>query len=105
LHFCYRYLLFCPDHPCLTLVSNSEQPLSIKWKRRLITMKKTIEFDINLHQKALVEYATEDVAHANFAMKRFNDPNRHDKRHQQNDSKSGSAEYEEKEPKRQKVKK
>jgi len=42
--------------------------------------KKTIEFDINLHKKIIVDYDI-DVAHANFAMKRLNDPNRNDNRH------------------------
>ena len=33
-----------PTHPCLRVVGNSEQPLTLKYARRLITMEKTCEF-------------------------------------------------------------
>jgi tRNA (guanine10-N2)-methyltransferase len=38
-----------PLHPCLRLVSNCEQPLSNKWRRRLITMVKDVEYDESVH--------------------------------------------------------
>ncbi|XP_070533692.1 tRNA (guanine(10)-N(2))-methyltransferase homolog [Ptychodera flava] len=34
-----------PDHPCLTLISNSEQVLNISISRRLVTMEKTREIE------------------------------------------------------------
>ena len=34
-----------PQHPCLELVSNSEEKLTLLISRRLITMKKTCEYD------------------------------------------------------------
>ena len=39
-----------PLHPCLKLISNSEQPLSAKWRRRLITMQKVVEYDKETHE-------------------------------------------------------
>uniref|UniRef100_A0A6B2L2W8 tRNA (guanine(10)-N(2))-methyltransferase n=1 Tax=Arcella intermedia TaxID=1963864 RepID=A0A6B2L2W8_9EUKA len=69
-----------PTHPCLELIANSEQPMSTKWRRRLITVKKTIPFDHKQHSKELVwPEINVDVAHANYAMKRMNDPNRMDR--------------------------
>ncbi|EGG17073.1 tRNA guanosine-2'-O-methyltransferase 11 [Cavenderia fasciculata] len=40
-----------PKHPCLALVSNCLQVLSLKWGRRLITMKKVLDFDPIAHNK------------------------------------------------------
>jgi len=34
-----------PAHPCLQLVAHSMQPLSMKWGRRLVTMRKAREWD------------------------------------------------------------
>ena len=34
-----------PQHPCLELVSNSEEKLTLLISRRLITMKKIAEYD------------------------------------------------------------
>ena len=34
-----------PEHPCLELVSNSEEKLQTHVSRRLVTMKKTAEYD------------------------------------------------------------
>lgn len=34
-----------PKHRCLRLVSNAEQPLSLRMSRRLITMEKVSEWD------------------------------------------------------------
>ena len=34
-----------PRHPCLELVSNSEEKLTLLISRRLITMKKVCEYD------------------------------------------------------------
>ena len=34
-----------PQHPCLELVSNSEEKLTLLISRRLITMKKVAEYD------------------------------------------------------------
>ena len=36
-----------PQHPCLELVSNSEEKLTLLISRRLITMKKITEYDIS----------------------------------------------------------
>ena len=34
-----------PEHPCLELVSNSEEKLQTHVSRRLVTMKKTAEYE------------------------------------------------------------
>jgi len=68
-----------PVHPCLELTSNSIQPIALKWKRHLITMKKIIPYDPTIHHISMITQK-KDVAHANFSMKIFNDPNRNDDR-------------------------
>eukprot|EP00937_MAST-01D_sp_MAST-1D-sp2_P005527 g5527.t1 len=39
-----------PRHPCLAVVANSEQPLTLKYARRLITMEKTCEYVMSEEQ-------------------------------------------------------
>eukprot|EP01122_Echinamoeba_exundans_P004063 TRINITY_DN1409_c0_g1_i3.p1 TRINITY_DN1409_c0_g1~~TRINITY_DN1409_c0_g1_i3.p1 ORF type:complete len:332 (-),score=51.74 TRINITY_DN1409_c0_g1_i3:40-1035(-) len=72
-----------PQHPCLRLVANSKQPVSLRFSRHLITMQKEVEYDPNVHGNLpRIEYSFEEgVGHANFAMKYLKDPRRHDKRH------------------------
>ncbi|EFA76869.1 hypothetical protein PPL_09621 [Heterostelium album PN500] len=41
-----------PKHPCLTLISNCLQTLTMRWGRRLITMEKTLEFNPIDHDKS-----------------------------------------------------
>ncbi|XP_063901439.1 tRNA (guanine(10)-N2)-methyltransferase homolog [Zophobas morio] len=36
-----------PSHPSLTLISNSEDPLTFRWSRRLLVMEKTSEYEEN----------------------------------------------------------
>ncbi|PRP87928.1 tRNA guanosine-2'-O-methyltransferase 11 [Planoprotostelium fungivorum] len=38
-----------PLHPCLRIISNSEQPLTMRWRRRLITMEKFTEYIPSVH--------------------------------------------------------
>lgn len=55
-----------PLHPCLEIIANSEQPLTARWRRRLITMVKITEYDANVHDKLEKEqYGQIDPAHAN----------------------------------------
>lgn len=68
-----------PVHPCLIMTSISTQPIALKWKRHLITMKKINEYDPTIHHKSMIEQKT-DGSHANFSMKILNDPNRSDDR-------------------------
>lgn len=44
-------------HPMLTLLANSEQPLTTRYSRRLVTMCKTAAYDEDLERKAFVEGA------------------------------------------------
>jgi len=46
-----------PLHPCLKIVANSEQPLSSRWRRRLITMVKTQNYIKGVHDLELVSNA------------------------------------------------
>ena len=38
-----------PKHPCFEIIGNSNQPMQMRWSRRMITMKKTLEFDPCIH--------------------------------------------------------
>ena len=40
-----------PEHPCLELVSNSEEKLQTHVSRRLVTMKKTAEYEENKEEE------------------------------------------------------
>eukprot|EP00029_Vermamoeba_vermiformis_P002226 TRINITY_DN12601_c0_g1_i1.p1 TRINITY_DN12601_c0_g1~~TRINITY_DN12601_c0_g1_i1.p1 ORF type:complete len:600 (+),score=172.00 TRINITY_DN12601_c0_g1_i1:31-1830(+) len=75
-----------PQHPCFKVVANSEQPLSSKYSRRLITVEKVIAYDEAAHGNLpQIKYALEEEpAHANLAMKVLRDVNRHDKRNELN---------------------
>eukprot|EP00012_Vannella_robusta_P006073 CAMPEP_0206200604 /NCGR_PEP_ID=MMETSP0166-20121206/10982_1 /ASSEMBLY_ACC=CAM_ASM_000260 /TAXON_ID=95228 /ORGANISM="Vannella robusta, Strain DIVA3 518/3/11/1/6" /LENGTH=192 /DNA_ID=CAMNT_0053618981 /DNA_START=209 /DNA_END=783 /DNA_ORIENTATION=- len=53
-----------PLHPCLKLLSNSEQHLAGKFRRRLITMEKTCTFDDNIHNIDMREYNRQQYAPA-----------------------------------------
>jgi len=55
-----------PSHPCLKLISNSEQPITMRWRRRLITMEKNIEYNQSLHENIQIKI-TEEPAHKNFS--------------------------------------
>jgi tRNA (guanine10-N2)-methyltransferase len=69
-----------PRHPCFQIVANSEQPLSTKFCRRLITMEKVIPFDPEKHTNllAMTYNFDEEPAHANLPMKILKDPSRRD---------------------------
>eukprot|EP01130_Rhizamoeba_saxonica_P002063 TRINITY_DN11871_c0_g1_i1.p1 TRINITY_DN11871_c0_g1~~TRINITY_DN11871_c0_g1_i1.p1 ORF type:complete len:445 (-),score=103.67 TRINITY_DN11871_c0_g1_i1:119-1453(-) len=55
-----------PSHPCFRLVSSSEQPLSRRWGRRLVTMEKFVSYTEEDHGNLpKVEYAP-DLYQANF---------------------------------------
>lgn len=73
-----------PQHPCFKIAANSEQPLSSKWRRRLITMEKVVSYDETAHSNLPpIKYSLEEEpAHANIAMKVLKDVNRHDKRNE-----------------------
>lgn len=73
-----------PQHPCFKIAANSEQPLSSKWRRRLITMEKVVAYDEVAHSNLPpIKYSLEEEpAHANIAMKVLKDVNRHDKRNE-----------------------
>jgi tRNA (guanine10-N2)-methyltransferase len=43
-----------PLHPCLKLLANSEQVLSMRLRRRLITMEKIMDFDPSIHTDVTV---------------------------------------------------
>ena len=43
------FMSFFLEHPCLQLISNSEQVINSKFRRRLITMRKVVEYDPKLH--------------------------------------------------------
>lgn len=74
-----------PVHPCLQLISNSEEPLSLKWSRRLITMEKVIEFDPSLHSNFKISFEIPtDVSYSDLSAKVLNDSNRMDRRHDPN---------------------
>jgi len=62
-----------PLHPCLSIISNSEQPLSSKWRRRLITMIKIKDYDSEIHSKINPEELGQfgDVAHTDLKTKIF----------------------------------
>ncbi|ELR14076.1 Hypothetical protein ACA1_366990 [Acanthamoeba castellanii str. Neff] len=55
-----------PLHPCLKLLANSEQVLSMRLRRRLITMEKIMDFDPSIHSDITVTYGedAEGPAHA-----------------------------------------
>jgi tRNA (guanine10-N2)-methyltransferase len=53
-----------PLHPCLKLLANSEQVLSMRLRRRLITMEKILDFDPTIHADITVPYAEEADAPA-----------------------------------------
>jgi len=56
-----------PSHPCLKLLSNSEQVLSLRLRRRLITMEKVLQFHPSLHSDTKItcgEDSSEPPAHA-----------------------------------------
>jgi tRNA (guanine10-N2)-methyltransferase len=55
-----------PLHPCLKLLANSEQVLSMRLRRRLITMEKIMDFDPSIHSDVTVTYGedAEAPAHA-----------------------------------------
>jgi hypothetical protein len=59
---------------------DSEQPLSTKFCRRLITMEKVIPFDPEKHTNllAMTYNFDEEPAHANLPMKILKDPSRRD---------------------------
>lgn len=44
-------------HPMLTLLANSEQPLTSRYSRRLVTMCKSAAYDEELERKAFAEGA------------------------------------------------
>eukprot|EP01114_Cavostelium_apophysatum_P019966 TRINITY_DN6577_c0_g1_i1.p1 TRINITY_DN6577_c0_g1~~TRINITY_DN6577_c0_g1_i1.p1 ORF type:complete len:478 (-),score=111.26 TRINITY_DN6577_c0_g1_i1:13-1446(-) len=41
-----------PLHPCLKIIANSEQPLTMRWRRRLVTMVKTMNYDKEMVKNA-----------------------------------------------------
>ena len=45
-------------HPMLTLVANSEQPLTSRYSRRLVTMHKSTAYNEELEQEAFAEGAS-----------------------------------------------
>lgn len=45
-------------HPMLTLLANSEQPLTTRYSRRLVTMCKSAAYDEELEQQAFAEGAS-----------------------------------------------
>lgn len=58
-----------PRHPCLTLVSNSLQQITLRWGRRLVTLEKTAEYDPARHAAALLtpaELGQSAPSHADF---------------------------------------
>lgn len=58
-----------PRHPCLTLVSNSLQQITLRWGRRLVTLEKTAEYDPARHAAALLtpaELGQRAPSHADF---------------------------------------
>jgi len=66
-----------PKHPCLKIISNTEQPITMRWRRRLITMEKFVNFDSSIHDR--VEQKEEDPAHKNFSsyiMRREENPHK-----------------------------
>lgn len=74
-----------PTHPCLQLISNSEEPLSLRWSRRLITMEKIIDFDPALHSNFKIEFEIPtDVSYSDISAKVLNDNNRMDRRYDPN---------------------
>ena len=44
-------------HPMLTLFANSEQPLTTRYSRRLVTMCKSAAYDEDMEQQAFAEGA------------------------------------------------
>ena len=59
-----------PRHPCLTLVSNSLQQITLRWGRRLVTLEKTAEYDPARHAAALLtpaELGQSAPSHADFS--------------------------------------
>ena len=46
-----------PRHPCLALLANAEQVLSLRLRRRLITMEKTCAYDAARHSRAALAAA------------------------------------------------
>lgn len=44
-------------HPMLTLLANSEQPLTTRYSRRLVTMCKSAAYDEEMEQQAFAEGA------------------------------------------------
>lgn len=44
-----------PLHPCLKVIENSEQPLSMRHRRRLITMEKIREYKADIHENLPIE--------------------------------------------------
>jgi hypothetical protein len=47
-----------PRHPCFKVIANSEQPLSTKFCRRLITMEKITPFDPEKHANVPVSFVS-----------------------------------------------
>jgi tRNA (guanine10-N2)-methyltransferase len=67
-----------PQHPCLKIVANSEQPITLRWRRRLITMEKIVDFDNSLHQN-YSPANDQNPAHKNFSsyiLKRQENPDK-----------------------------
>lgn len=59
-----------PRHPCLEIVANSEQTLSRRMARRLITMSKIKPYIPEEHDKLTLEdIGSADVAHSKIADK------------------------------------
>jgi tRNA (guanine10-N2)-methyltransferase len=45
-----------PRHPCFSIVGNSDQPMQMRWSRRMITMEKIIEYNESAHGITKVEF-------------------------------------------------
>lgn len=68
-----------PDHPCFKLIANSQQFLTLKYSRRLVTYEKIIEFDEALHSDFKITYDFDnpkDLSYSNLSARVLNDPNR-----------------------------
>ncbi|XP_049847889.1 tRNA (guanine(10)-N2)-methyltransferase homolog isoform X2 [Schistocerca gregaria] len=62
-----------PTHPCLLLISDSEQKLTMNWSRRLITMEKISDYKPSLSKPNPRHNLP---THANIAFKVLKDPSR-----------------------------
>jgi hypothetical protein len=69
-----------PQHPCLRLVANSKQPVSLRFSRHLITMQKEVEYDPNVHGNLPVRYCFDHTSRSNLTQPRCSALSMHSKR-------------------------